>query len=456
MKRLILNLVLISALFMFLSSCSMDDLEEEIPEPIPDAPTLVASTVISDKEINFEFTSPVKVAFLSFYPFLTVDSVEDGSTVIVHLKQNLEPGDQIVASLFAADEWGNWVSVLVPLEVLDIENPDTPSTNPGSNPGNNPGINPGSDPDPEPDPVYQVSQLIGYNIISETMIEFEFTSPVKVDTLFFNHELGYEWEEDERIIRVLFEEELEPGINITAELLAEDEWGNEINEEIAFYTLNNRVPQLLINEIRTLYSGSSNPPRAEFIEFKMLSEGNLGALQVFITSNTKNPMIYQFPSIEVEEGEYVVLHLRKLNPLSVDELKDNLAESFGADSSMDARDLWVNGTSSILNNTNDAVYVMDQEENVLSAIMFSNSPDAWWRQNHLAEAAEFLHSKNAWTSPLGEVCTPIDAVRSNSIGSAMTRSISRDENIENTNTAEDWFVTGNNGVTPGLPNIERK
>jgi hypothetical protein len=165
-------------------------------------------------------------------------------------------------------------------------------------------------------------------------------------------------------------------------------------------------------------------------------------------------MIYEFLSVDVAEGEYVVLHLRTLEDNCVDEYGTDLGESGGTDSSPTARDFWIPGSDKLLHKT-DAVYIVDQEGSVLNAVMISETPDSWWRKAYFAEAAEFLFNSGAWKSPGGEVCSPADAVSSATIKTAPTRSISRDETMQNTGTAMDWYATDTRGSTPGLPNTPR-
>ena len=211
--------------------------------------------------------------------------------------------------------------------------------------------------------------------------------------------------------------------------------------------ISHKAPALQINELRTEFQGSSN--RAEYIEFKMLSAGNLGGLRVFAVSN-KNPMIYEFEPAEVQAGEYVVLHLRTLEETCKDEYGGSLDESGGTDSSPTARDIWIPGSNKLLHKT-DAVYVMDENGRVLDAVMITDMPNSEWN-SQFAEAAAFLFSHGAWKSTTGTSPGPADAVDSSGIGQAMTRSISRTETKENTHTAADWYVTPNSGATPGRPN----
>jgi hypothetical protein len=291
----------------------------------------------------------------------------------------------------------------------------------------------------------QAPVFLNCRIVSENEIEFEFSRPVKVTSLKFEPYLSVISIENGSTVRVKMEKSNEPGKMFTADLLAEDEHRNTINVLIPLRSRNNRIPALVINEVRTDYSN----PRVEFIELKMKTAGNLGAMRVFFAGGSQKPTIYEFSPVEVKQNEFVVLHLRKREEDCRDEYGSNLAESGGTGSSPDARDFWVPGTVKLINKTG-FVYVMDQDDRVLDAVMFSEKPDPWWTKDYLAEAAEFLYSKGAWKSVDGKVCSPATAV--SSLGTTATRTINRNENTGNTNTPADWYITVTSGATPGKPN----
>jgi hypothetical protein len=252
---------------------------------------------------------------------------------------------------------------------------------------------------------------------SATEIHFEFSKPVKVISLHFSPAIQMDEVEDGITIRVSFSNGPASGERLVADLLAEDSSGNTINVLVPFLTRNSRIPPMVINELITEYS----KPKCEFIELKTLKAGNLGALRVFIASNNKAPMVYEFPPVEVASGEYITLHLRTTEESNRDELGANLEESGGVDSSPTARDIWVPGSTKMLRKT-DAVYLLDQDDRVVDAVMLTESADPWWNKDYLAEAAEFLFkanvvpgsgpSQNAWKSPDGKMCSPADAVLS--------------------------------------------
>ena len=285
--------------------------------------------------------------------------------------------------------------------------------------------------------------------VSETEINFRFSLPVKVISLRFSPAIQLESVEDGSTVRVIFSDGPGPGERITADLLAEDEDGNTINVLVPIRARNNRIPPLLINEIRT----EASKPRYEFIEFKTLETGNLGALRLFIAGNYKAPMVYEFPSVEVGKGEYITLHLRTTEEGCRDELGSDLTESGGTDSSPTARDFWIPGSTKLLHKT-DAVYLLDQDDQIVDAVMFSESADTWWNKDYFAEAADFLYKADAWKSPDGKICSPANALLSS--GTTATRTICRDETAMNTGTAADWYITATSSATPGLPNNPKR
>ena len=292
--------------------------------------------------------------------------------------------------------------------------------------------------------------FISCKAVSETEIDFVFSLPVKVTSLHFSPEIQTDKIENGSTVRVSYNGSPGHGEQVTADLLAEDDNGNTINVLVPFRTRNSRLPSLLINELKTEYSKSLG----EFIEFKALEAGNLGALRVFIAGNFKAPLVYEFPSVEVLKGEYITLHLRTTNVSNCDELGSNLGESGGEDSSPTGRDLWIPGSAKLLHKT-DAVYLLDQDDSVVDAVMLSENTDTWWKKDYFAETAEFLYNAGAWKSQDNKICDPSKAVQS--AGTTATRTICRDESLViNSGTSADWYITATSSATPGKPNSVKR
>ena len=304
----------------------------------------------------------------------------------------------------------------------------------------------------DPEEIPPAAEFLSCKVVSETEIVLEFTLPVKITSLEFTHNLVAEEIEDGSNVKIKLVENPEPGLLVTADFQAEDEHKNSISKQISFRTKNNRVPHLQINELRTENASatSTSGPKAEFIEFKMLSDGNLGALSVYAESNyKKNPLIYVFEPVEVKKGEYVVLHLRTLDTSCKNEYGKDLDESGGTDSSPTARDFWIPGSTELLRKT-DAVYIQDQNGTVLDAVMFLAESIPLWDKTDFEKTADDLFNQGFWISPAGAVCDPADAV--NSSKTTATQTICRDETAENTHTKADWYITKTSGATPGREN----
>ena len=302
----------------------------------------------------------------------------------------------------------------------------------------------------------QAPVFLGCKAVAEDEIEFTFSKPVKVKSINFNPELAIvssdTADHDDRIVRVKLEEKLPPGILLTADILAEDDKRNTINVLVPFRSRNNRMPKLEINEFRTEYSRSVSAARTtyrvEFAELKIKTAGNFGGMRVVMAGGSQKPTVYTFAPVEVRAGDYVALHFRKMEDACKDEY-GRLDESGGTEAVPTAREFWIPGTDKLINKTG-FIYVLDQDDEVLSAVMFSETPDVLWKKDYLAEAAEFLHQKGAWTNASGGICSPADSIIT--IGTTATRTICRDETKPNTNTAADWYITVTSGQTPGRTN----
>jgi len=292
--------------------------------------------------------------------------------------------------------------------------------------------------------------------VSSTEIAFRFSEPVKMVSLFlepYSEVLSFE---EGKELLVTFTKPFREGEKITADVLVEDEKRNTLNVLVPFRARNDRVPKLLINEVRTTYSN----PRVEFVEFLSQSAGNLGALRLFMAGYSLTQPVYEFPPTEIKAGEYIVLHLRTREEGCVDETGDNLALSGGTEALSTARDFWVPGTAKLLHD-DDVVYLMDQDDRIIDAILLSKSGGQSWSKPALATGAELLASQGAWLpsgkenpAPGTYVLTPDDAVNTGT--ATATRTINRDQTSTKSGRAEYWYITANSSATPGAANNTKR
>ncbi|MCL2192021.1 MAG: hypothetical protein FWB78_01320, partial [Treponema sp.] len=161
-------------------------------------------------------------------------------------------------------------------------------------------------------------ELLSVEVVSGTKIDFEFSTPVRRVQISFEPSLEIAAIEEGSTVRVRLEQGLEPGKRVVADIRAEDVHGNTFNESVPLEkalemeeppasppvddTVGNSAPQLLINELRT----ESSATRSEFIEFRMLTAGNLDGVRVFIyrSGGGRTPIIFEFPGTEVMADEY--------------------------------------------------------------------------------------------------------------------------------------------------------
>jgi hypothetical protein len=293
--------------------------------------------------------------------------------------------------------------------------------------------------------------FLGSRAVSETEIRFGFSKPVTLVSAAFSPDFAADGADDGSDIVISAEETPEGGSytggrKIKADLLVEDADKNTLNVLTEFRTRNGRLPRFLITEIRT----ETSKPKGEFVELKMLEDGNLGALRMFVATNTMDAPTFEFDPVEVKKGDYVVIHLRTYEDGAENEYGNDLKAATATGSSA-SRDFWLSDSTERLRIT-DAVFFLDQDDAVIDAALFSN--DGTWggktKVGNMAKAADLLHEKGAWKTASGGVPLPADAF--SSAGTTNTRTICRDETAPDTDAAADWYITKSSGATPGKPN----
>jgi hypothetical protein len=290
--------------------------------------------------------------------------------------------------------------------------------------------------------------------VSSTEMVFKFSQAVNVKSIYFDPPLVVDSVEGGDEVTVVFAKKLEEGKKVTADIVVEDSGLNTLNVIVPFRTRNDRMPKLLFNELRTEYSN----PKVEFVEFISQGAGNLGGMRLFIAGHSLTTPVYEFSPAEVKTGEYIVLHLRTVEADCLDETGADLALSGGKDAQDDARDLWVPGAKKLLHKT-DALWLMDQDNKIIDAILLSESTDAKWSSDKVAEAAELLGRQKAWLPSRGDAVEwspgPSDAVIT--AGTTNTRTICRDnETFTARSSAGTWYITATSSATPGKKNNPKR
>jgi hypothetical protein len=298
--------------------------------------------------------------------------------------------------------------------------------------------------------------FLGCSAVSSTEIMFRFSLPVSTVSVKFEPDMEIERIEDGETVTIHLSDGVSGGEPITANILVEDSNKNTLNALVSFRSRNEKLPSFLITEIRT----ETAKPKGEFVELKILGDGNLCALQMFIATDNMETPSFEFPSVEVKKGDYVVIHLRTYEEGAINEIKGDKTESKAKDSSDTAWDLWFPSSVERLRKT-DAVFLMDQDNNVVDAIVFS-ADGAWGTKTssgNVERAAMALGNQGAWLFENEDAPLPSEAFSSGNTTS--TRTICRNESLPDSNAAYDWYITVSSGATPGKLNnpnryIEKK
>ena len=285
--------------------------------------------------------------------------------------------------------------------------------------------------------------------IGPSRLELVFTERVTIGTLRFDPPLETTLiEDDSDSVFVEFASALKEGDQYVVDLVAADPEGNTINVFAPFRGRNDRMPKMVINELRTEYS----KPKVEFLELRMLSDGQLNGVRVVASGKGFGEPVFTFPSVEVKAGDFLVLHLRTLEEACIDELAA-LEESGGTEASPLARDFWVPGTEKAIRKT-DAIAVLDSDGLPLDAVILSETPEGDWKSDAMKIAVAYLAERAAWQGKNGTsgVLMPADAVVS--VGTTTTRTLCRDAASFDGASASDWKVVATGCATPGQVNRE--
>lgn len=213
-----------------------------------------------------------------------------------------------------------------------------------------------------------------------------------------------------------------------------DERKNSLYFKDSFIGHNARVPQVVINEIRTEYS----KPKVEFIELKVLSDGNLGGMELVVASDEDS---YILPAVEVKSGDLVVIHYRNIEEGCVNELAENLFLSTATESS-GARDLWLENEKARIAKSDVILLKNKIQGDIVDAVLFSESSFSNWKTDFMSECASLAISSESWVGK-----------NANSDGLTTTRTLSR-QNLNKDSSA--WIVVATSKATPGKENSTQR
>mgnify|MGYP007101893963 CR=1 FL=1 len=285
------------------------------------------------------------------------------------------------------------------------------------------------------------------------------------------------YSEDQKSVQIELSEGTKVGKNYVFSGKIYDITGNSLNFCQKFCGYNENPARLIFNELRTVCNRDSD--YTEFIEFYVLKGGNTFGLEIVSGANSEAKK-YVFPSLEVQQGDYIVVHGRTVFAATktaeektvanfADELDDDLTLSATTESCDTARDLWKTGSDKLVS-ANDVVVLRDSSTGTLKdAVFLSASGKTAWSKNLMKEFSEKAFNSGIWITGSTPECAIIT-----DYATTLYRSVSRQNTLElakkyeNPNalpdyiqtSAADWILTEKyksgketiSGATPGTEN----
>lgn len=337
---------------------------------------------------------------------------------------------------------------------------------------------------------FSVPKFQDFEVLSENALKLSFNKNISLVNANLQDDFGNEIAvlEDkskslENNLFFNFQESTQIGKNYTINVLAKDLNENSIMLSVDFLGYNSNPAKMIFSEVRNAYGtakvNGEQVHKSEFVEFYVLESGNLSGLEVFSASDG-NDKKYVFPSVQVQKGDYVTVHMRKIDATEgfdsqgmISELDDDLTLSTHIDSCDSSRDFWSENTKSVFANTDIILLKNSFNNEILDSFCYATSQTSSWPSDFSEILNEVLQSQT-WLSGEGSASVNIsDAVCSDNItSSACTRSFSRQNveslaqdfaenpNVKLSNSKSDWLITADKGsgskkiygVTPGFKN----
>jgi len=263
---------------------------------------------------------------------------------------------------------------------------------------------------------------------------------------------GWELSVHDNTLRLQWMEEPTPVTEYKLSLTVTDLSGNSNWFIIPFWTANPHQARLLLNEASP--SGSGNNP--DCLEYYCTAGGNLMGYTFYMGTATEHKAAYYFPDMDIEQGDFLILHCRPEGIASeINESSDKSA-SGGLLSSDNAWDIWspevisITGTNGIL-----SLYSLPRDGELVDCLIYSNRESdredekLGWTSTVYKQLLTL--EEGSWDSQ-GPIPTPAEAVWSDD--TTGTRTLCRSSTSEDSNRPEDWHTVPTSGKTFGYINSD--
>lgn len=242
-----------------------------------------------------------------------------------------------------------------------------------------------------------------------------------------------EWDEAHAAATFSLPCDMEPGCAYVLGGVVSDVQGNTLTLSIPFSGYNARPARLVLAEVRNAYS--SRKQQYEFVKLCCLSAGNTAGFEL-VAAGDGEQCAYRLPPLEVRAGEFVTVHLRKMKGKDggyaqqgmLDEVNGRIDESFAADSSATAWDLWVENEKSRLAPSDILVLRNRNDGSVADALLYTmpdKAPEAW--ESSYAALEQEVARSGVWTDADGQASASRQSacLAEGITSSAVTRSLLR-------------------------------
>ncbi len=254
-------------------------------------------------------------------------------------------------------------------------------------------------------------------------------------------------------LRLRFPEATVAGVEYVVDAGVQDARGNSLAFLARVYGHNPYPPDLLINELNPRAS-TTNPERVELVA---RSSGNLAGITLYNGSPSDYNSRFIFPSVEIEAGDFIILHFRPEG--TPEEVNETVAkdESGGSRAVDHAWDYWVAEGGGLPSNNGVLALYTTPRGRIMDAVIWSNrnsESDQLYRgfgTRRMMEWVDEVVGDGGW-AVAGYEAAPEDAVDPE--GSTATRSIGRNSHSEDTDTRLDWHIVPTSGASFGAPNSD--
>ena len=308
--------------------------------------------------------------------------------------------------------------------------------------------------------------LLEQMTITDTLLELYFNEPIQKESIFTVQKEYENIISDISIIRKKMRISLSStiaGQEYNFETIVYDTAGNSSLIIDNFYGHNNRIPAMLISE----FTCKGSKKNGDKVELAVLSDGNTAGIVLQEGVGDNYTIAVTLPALEVKKGDFIVVHFR---PYPSQDIKNEITskiESTHKQAYDSAWDIFSTQDKGISNTNATLTLLTHPKGKIIDAVLYSIKQDkqkdpyygfgaskAYHWAQQLLDTTEWKKDTNSGEEINNTIATPSLAI--NPKKSTSTRSISRNTQLNDTNTKKDWHITPTRGATFGKQNTNEE